>query len=67
MPTTNSPSTRASATPDWLEIVRANVESLNYGIVKIVVHDHKVTQIEKTEKTRLDSPKTESQRTRENH
>ena len=67
MPATNSPSTIASATPDWLEIVRAKVESLNYGIVQIVVHDHKVTQIEKTEKTRLDSPKNESTRTRENH
>ena len=52
----------ASTTPDWLEIVRAKVESLNYGIVQIVVHDHKVTQIEKTEKTRLDSPKSESKR-----
>jgi hypothetical protein len=67
MPATNSPPISASASPDWLEIVRAKVESLNYGIVQIVVHDHKVTQIEKTEKTRLDSPKNESTRTRENH
>ena len=57
----------ASTTPDWLEIVRAKVESLNYGIVQIVVHDHKVTQIEKTEKTRLDSPKSDSQRGRDNY
>jgi hypothetical protein len=67
MPTNNSPSQSASATPDWLEIVRTKVESLNYGIVQIVVHDHKVTQIEKTEKTRLASPKNESTRIRENH
>jgi hypothetical protein len=57
---------RTSAAPDWLEIVRAKVESLNYGIVQIVVHDHKVTQIEKTEKTRLDAPKATSQRGSDN-
>lgn len=42
-------------TPDWLEIVRQKVESLSYGVVQIVVHDRKVTQIERTEKTRIDS------------
>ena len=49
LPNTNS--------PEWLEIVRRKVEGLHYGIVQIVVHDDHVTQIEKTEKTRLDSPK----------
>lgn len=39
--------------PDWLAIVRAKVEGLRYGVVQIVVHDGKVTQIERTEKTRL--------------
>ena len=50
------------ATPEWLKIVRGKVESLSYGIVQIVVHDHQVTQIERTEKTRLESPKPESPR-----
>jgi hypothetical protein len=54
-----------STTPDWLEIVRSKVEELSYGVIQIVVHDHKVTQIEKTEKTRLDSPKSESHRRRD--
>jgi hypothetical protein len=67
MSSTIPSSTGTSATPDWLEIVRAKVESLNYGIIQIVVHDHKVTQIEKTEKTRLDSPKSESKRGHDNH
>jgi len=44
---------RASA--DWLELVREKVQSLRFGIVQIVVHDSKVTQIERTEKTRLQS------------
>ena len=55
----------ASRVPDWLEIVGAEVEGLSYGMIQIVVHDHKVTQIEKTEKTRLDSPKSESHRRRD--
>ena len=40
--------------PEWLRIVAEKVASLRYGVVQIVVHDHKVTQIERTEKTRLD-------------
>ena len=40
--------------PDWLEIVKQKVETLSYGVVQIVVHERKVTQIERTEKTRLD-------------
>lgn len=39
--------------PAWIDIVRQKVESLRYGVVQIVVHDGKVTQIERTEKTRL--------------
>ena len=42
-----------STLPDWLAIVRAKVEGLRFGVVQIVVHDGRVTQIERTEKTRL--------------
>ena len=42
---------------DWLELVREKVQSLRFGVVQIVVHDSKVTQIERTEKTRLQSVK----------
>ena len=45
------------AQPDWLEVVRRQVQSLKYGVVQIVVHDSQVTQIEKTERVRLDSKK----------
>jgi hypothetical protein len=38
----------------WLEIVRRKVTSLRFGVVEIVVHDSRVTQIEKTERLRLD-------------
>jgi hypothetical protein len=40
--------------PEWLEIVRRQVTSLRFGVVQIVVHDSQVTQIEKTERVRLD-------------
>jgi len=42
-----------AATPDWITLVREKVESLRYGVVQLVVHDGRVTQIERTEKTRL--------------
>jgi hypothetical protein len=41
--------------PEWLSLVREKVETLRYGVVQIVVHDSKVTQIERTEKTRIES------------
>lgn len=49
-----------SGTPEWLELVRAQVEGLRYGVVQVVVHDGHVTQIERTEKTRLASPHPQS-------
>jgi hypothetical protein len=39
----------------WLDLVRETVESLRYGVVHITIHDGRVTQIEKTEKRRLDT------------
>ena len=41
--------------PEWLTIVREKVETLRYGVVQIVIHDSKVTQIERTERTRIES------------
>jgi hypothetical protein len=42
-------------TPAWLELVRQKVTGLRYGVVQIIIHDAKVTQIERTERTRLSS------------
>jgi hypothetical protein len=42
---------------DWQEVVRRQVDSLHYGTVQIIVHDSQVTQIEKTERVRLDRPR----------
>ncbi len=53
--TSHSPASAPAspALPDWLALVRSKVESLRFGVVQIVVHDGKVTLIERTEKTRL--------------
>ena len=39
--------------PEWLCLVREKVETLRYDVVQIVVHDSRVTQIERTEKLEL--------------
>ncbi len=44
-----------AAEPAWLGLVRAKVEGLSFGVVQIVVHEGKVTQIERTEKTRIEA------------
>jgi hypothetical protein len=44
---------KVEAPPDWLRLVQQKVEGLRYGLVQLVVHDGRVTQIERTEKTRL--------------
>ena len=51
----------ASAPVEWLRIVQQKVETLRYGVVQLVVHDGRVTQIERTEKTRIYSPQANSQ------
>ena len=48
-----------AALPEWLAVVRQKVEGLRFGVVQIVVHDSQVTQIERTEKTRLAAPRPE--------
>jgi len=54
----NAIQVEASGTADegsgWLEIVRQQVGSLRYGVVQIIVHDSQVTQIDKTERVRLE-------------
>ena len=48
--------------PEWMELVRGQVNSLKFGSVLITVHDSRVTQLEKVEKVRLDKPNPASTR-----
>jgi hypothetical protein len=43
--------------PSWLAVVREQVNSLKYGTVQITVHDSRVTQVERSEKLRMDRSK----------
>lgn len=45
---------------EWLAVVREKVEGLRYGVVQLVVHDGRVTQIDRTERTRLEQGARES-------
>jgi len=54
-------SEHADEKPGWLEIVRRQVTSLRYGVVQVVVHDSQVTQIDKTERVRLENLARENQ------
>jgi hypothetical protein len=56
LPTSASGAPFDDGPPAWLQIVREKVEGLRFGVVQIVVHDGRVTQIERTEKTRLGGP-----------
>ena len=58
----NHERTQADATPDWLEVVRRNVDQLRYGSVQITVHDGRVTQVESLERTRFPAGRDESGR-----
>ncbi|MCX5660022.1 MAG: YezD family protein [Planctomycetota bacterium] len=54
-----SPTAEAAAEANaeaWVEIVRRQVRQLRFGVVQIVVHDSRVVQIDRTERTRLDGP-----------
>jgi hypothetical protein len=50
------PSESGNPSTDWLALVREKVDRLRFGIVQLVVHEGRVTQIECTEKTRLPAP-----------
>jgi hypothetical protein len=54
--TQSIPQSTPEASPEWLRVVQHKVESLRYGVVQLVVHDGRVTQIERTEKTRINPP-----------
>lgn len=42
-------------TEAWEQIVRQRVGRLRFGVVQVVVHEGRVTQVETTEKVRLPS------------
>lgn len=51
-----------AVTAPWLSVVSEKVKSMRYGVVQIVVHDSRVVQIERTERTRFDVPQSNGSR-----
>jgi len=60
----SSPSHSSIQEPEWLGLIRAQVESLRFGVVQLTIHDGRVTQIERTEKVRLPAGNVETSRRR---
>jgi hypothetical protein len=50
------PAAETAAVAPWLSLVAEKVRTMHYGVVQIVIHDSKVVQIERTERTRFDAP-----------
>lgn len=48
--------TEKSPPPEWLAIVAQQVESLRFGVGQVVIHEHRVVLLERTEKMRFDHP-----------
>ncbi|NDA27172.1 MAG: DUF2292 domain-containing protein [Verrucomicrobia bacterium] len=40
---------------NWIEVIKEKLSGLRYGQILLTVHDGRVVQIERTEKTRLES------------
>ena len=58
---TDSAEEPAVAAP-WLSVVTEKVKTMRYGVVQIVVHDSRVVQIERTERTRFEVPQSNGSR-----
>ena len=53
---TAEPFSEPTVSAPWLAVVAEKVKAVRYGVVQIVIHDSKVVQIERTERTRFDIP-----------
>ncbi|WP_214630643.1 YezD family protein [Paenibacillus agaridevorans] len=46
-------------TDEWLKKILEQVQGLAYGVVQITVHDGQIVQIDRTERSRFDVPKSQ--------
>ena len=54
LPSSNSaPIEAAQAEPAWLALVAEKARNMQFGVIQIVVHDSRVVQVERTERTRF--------------
>lgn len=50
----NSDANNGWAEPEWLVVLKQQIESLRFGTVQVVVHEGRVVQLEKAEKVRFE-------------
>jgi len=50
---------------NWIEVIKEKLGGLRYGQILLTVHDGRIVQIERTEKTRLEPSSLRTQPTRE--
>lgn len=48
------PDASREADTAWLALVAEKARSMQFGVIQIVVHDSRVVQVERTERTRFD-------------
>ena len=49
----------------WIEVIKEKLDGLRYGQILLTVHEGRIVQIERTEKTRLEPSTLKIQPTRE--
>ncbi|NCW26769.1 MAG: DUF2292 domain-containing protein [Verrucomicrobia bacterium] len=49
----------------WIGVIKEKLTGLRYGQILLTVHEGRIVQIERTEKTRLEPSSTRTQPTRE--
>ena len=46
---------QTSSEPRWLDVIRESIAKMRFGMVQVVVHEGRVTQVDATHRTRLNT------------
>jgi hypothetical protein len=57
-PATDEPKPVPDDSEAWLALVAEKVRTMRFGVLQITVHESRIVQIERTERTRFESPRT---------
>jgi hypothetical protein len=59
--------TKPHTSEPWVEIIRSRVGTMRFGSVQLTIHDGRVTQVEATEKVRLQAGQDDARDSRTNN
>lgn len=54
---TDDPKLAQDDSEAWLALVAEKVKTMRFGIVQITVHESRIVQVERTERTRFEAPR----------